>query len=480
MGDSGEVLETPCFHFDRPSPDAVCPRCLMPAEKEAPSAALLAHRERESRAATALARLAEDPPTPIRVLGRAALPEQQPEVLGKVLERLVADHASLVISTAREISKGLVPVASKPVVVAAGATVEVELWSEMPVHGPYRIGIQSSAHLRVFDIRIGNVLLNLGVGGEIAQEHLEWQDSEWPLGLVPLNGPPWRPGTRLSLRLRSSSCFTDEVKLTVWASPGRPEELKVPSTGAITLRLSEPVVGSTLELRNSTPPEPGHYWVENSTSAEIRLRHEEPERVHTEFVEDARRKLKHLTARIKQLNGHLDEQRGRADDLEKKLRIESDRRALYETMYGEAADARLRMDRDRASHPATVTWFGPSWGAPLCERMDAHPALIEQPECRSCAGCGAPIESQQPGFLLSMHLSPSAAYHRDCWFVHIGAKEPEPGSVQAFDAHHRRRRELALEDYMDDQRASCAEARRRPAEDDDGWSAWESATGEGP
>ena len=240
MGDIGELSETPCFHFDRSSPSVPCPRCGMPPEKEAPSAALLAHRARESLAATALARLADDHQTPMRVLGRAQLPEQQPEVIGKVLERLVADHARIVISTAREISKGLVPVASKPIVLAAGATVELELWTEMPVHGPYRIGIQSAAQLQVFDIRIGNVLLNLGPGGEIAQEHLELQDSDWPLGLVPLHGPPWRPGTRLSLRLRSTSCFSDDVKLTVWASPGRPEEPKVPSSGTITLRRSEP------------------------------------------------------------------------------------------------------------------------------------------------------------------------------------------------------------------------------------------------
>lgn len=478
MGDSGELSEIPCFHFDRPSPDALCPRCGMPGEK-VNRAALELHRQAQSAASLVL--LGQQPPqTPMRVLGRAALPAQSPEVLGKVLERLVADHARIVISTAREISSGLIPVGSKPVVVQAGGEVDVEMWTEMPVHGPYRIGIQSSARLRVRDIRIGNVLLNLGVAGEIAQEHLKWQDSDWPLGLVPIRGPSWGPGTRLSVRLHNTSCFTDEVTITVWACPDRPETLKVPTTGAVTLRLSEPVVGSTFEIRGAGKPEPGDYWVTNETSNEIRLRHEEPASVHTEFVETARRKLKHLSARISQLNGHLDKERGRADDLERALRIERERRGFYEKMNGEAAEERLRTDRDRASGPATITWFGPSWDAPLCLGPDAHRALLTEPGAQICAGCGANIESDQPGILLSKVMSPSSAWHRDCWFVHIGAKEPEPGTVQAFDAEGRRRRAAALESYMRDERASRAEASRLPAEDEDGWSAWESATDEGP
>lgn len=477
MGDIGEVLGTPCFHFDRPSPDVPCPRCGMPAEKEDSRALLLAHGEAKREPMAALARLSE---TPMRVLGRAALPDQPPELIGKVLERLVADHARIVISTAREISSGLVPVGSKPVVVSAGETKEIELWTEMPVHGPYRLGIFGSAPIRVSDLRIGNVVLNLGVSGEIPQEHFEWQDSEWPLGLVPIRGPAWRPGTRLSLRLHNTSCFTDEVSITVWAQPEAPAAPKVSATDAITLRLSDPVQGSTLQLRDSVRPEPGEYWISNKTSAEIRLSHEETPSEAQEAFDQYRRKLKHLSARIRQLNEHVDKERGRAEELEASLRIEREQRAFWEKMHGLAAEDGLRMARQRESHPATVTWFGPSWDAPLCQRMDAHAALLAQPECQRCGGCGRVIEPGTPGILVGHAMSPPSAFHRDCWFVEIGAKAPEPGSPQALADATRRRREGACEAYVQDRRASRAHAERRPVEDDDGWGAWQSATDEGP
>lgn len=478
MGDIGEVLETPCFHFDRPSPDVPCPRCRMPAEKEALHAALLARSAHLQGPMAALARIDEPKPkTPMRVLGRAALPEQSPELVGKVLERLVTDHARIVISTAREISSGLIPVGSKPVVVPAGGDVEVELWTEMPVHGPYRIGIFSSAPLRVRDVRIGNVLLNLGVSGEIPQEHFEWQDSDWPSGLVPVHGPSWRPGTRLAVRLHNTAYFTDEVSITVWACPDAPEPLKVPTTGAITLRIADPVVGSTLELRTARS-EPSDYWVTNETSSEIRLPHEGNEA--EEAFDQYRRKLKHLSARIRQLNEHVDQERGRAEQFERELRMEREQRAFWEKMHGEAAEARLRTARQLESHPATVIWFGPSWEAPLCQRMDVHTMLIAQPEARRCAGCGGAIEPGAQGILVGRVMSHTGAFHRDCWFVEIGAKEAEPGSVQALAAATERRQRLAQDSYLDDRRASRAHTERQRVEDDDDWVAWESATDEGP
>lgn len=76
-----------------------------------------------------------------------------------------------------------------------------------------------------------------------------------------------------------------------------------------------------------------------------------------------------------------------------------------------------------------IHWFGPSWGAPMCEPK----SRILLPIGRTCIGCKDPFEPSARGVRLPLiegtDDAPRASlcyWHLDCFLEHLGIKTRLP------------------------------------------------------
>ena len=69
----------------------------------------------------------------------------------------------------------------------------------------------------------------------------------------------------------------------------------------------------------------------------------------------------------------------------------------------------------------TVRWFGPSWGAPVCDPR----AEISVPLGESCVRCGEDFDHGDRGFAIAASFAIAANgqvfYHLNCFLLEIGA-----------------------------------------------------------
>jgi hypothetical protein len=70
-----------------------------------------------------------------------------------------------------------------------------------------------------------------------------------------------------------------------------------------------------------------------------------------------------------------------------------------------------------------MKWFGPSWGAPVCDSEER----VEVPVGQRCPRCCKPIEPEAQGLVLAEanldFVSYERAWHLDCLLAAVGIPE---------------------------------------------------------
>lgn len=113
----------------------------------------------------------------------------------------------------------LVPPLTHPIIIAPGRSMGVEFQPQRVIGGPWWLGIYPSQGLTVTDFRIANEQI-LCAWGHVPAEMFAIEQSEWPEGLIGINGPTANLGHCIALTLHNRNAHTVQVALALWGSRG--------------------------------------------------------------------------------------------------------------------------------------------------------------------------------------------------------------------------------------------------------------------
>jgi hypothetical protein len=120
-------------------------------------------------------------------------------------------------------ANGLHAIPFEQVVIPAGLTFDMIARPQVPVHGPYYLGIRTDANQVIYVERLqfANITPISGRGGKEAIPHyffIKEIGKKWPDGLVPIDGPTLSHANTVYLAVRNHLPYSVTVNACVWAT----------------------------------------------------------------------------------------------------------------------------------------------------------------------------------------------------------------------------------------------------------------------